>query len=302
MEIIVGKTAGFCYGVQNAVSKAEEYVKTNNDRKTYCLGELVHNKQVTNELEEQGLEFIENVNDISSKGNNTTVIIRAHGEPKSTYEALHKKEITILDLTCPNVQSIHNVVEKHIKDDYYILLIGQKDHPEVIGTYGFCDGNCFVIENRDEIELAYEPLIKNEINKVLIVAQTTFSLQKFNEYVEEIKAWCNQNNIILDVKNTICNATKQRQEETENISKQVDFMIIIGGKNSSNTKKLFDISAKNCQKVVMIETYKDLENDIDTIITSNSIGIMAGASTPKKSITGVKEFINKICSQKIHGI
>ena len=148
----------------------------------------------------------------------------------------------------------------------------------------------------------YVPDLLDKINKVLIVAQTTFSLQKFNEYVEEIKAWCNQNNIILDVKNTICNATKQRQEETENISKQVDFMIIIGGKNSSNTKKLFDISAKNCQKVVMIETYKDLENDIDTIITSNSIGIMAGASTPKKSITGVKEFINKICSQKIHGI
>ena len=200
------------------------------------------------------------------------------------------------------MQSIHNVVEKHIKDDYYILLIGQKDHPEVIGTYGFCGGNCFVIENRDDIELAYETLIKNKINKVLIVAQTTFSLQKFNEYVEEIKAWCNQNNIILDVKNTICNATKQRQEETENISKQVDFMIIIGGKNSSNTKKLFDISAKNCQKVVMIETYKDLENDIDTIITSNSIGIMAGASTPKKSIIGVEEFIKKICSQKIHEI
>ena len=302
MEIIVGKTAGFCYGVQSAVSKAGEYVKTNNDRKVYCLGELVHNKQVTNELEEQGLEFIENVNDISNKENNTTVIIRAHGEPKSTYETLRKKNITILDLTCPNVQSIHNVVEKYIKNDYYILLIGQKDHPEVIGTYGFCDDNCSIIENRDDIELAYEALIKNKINKVLIVAQTTFGLQKFNEYVEEIKTWCNQNNITLDVKNTICNATKQRQEETDSISKQVDFMIIIGGKNSSNTKKLFDISSKNCQKVVMIETYKDLENDIDRIKTAKSIGIMAGASTPQKSIEGVKEYLKKICSQKIHEI
>ena len=300
MEIIVGKTAGFCYGVQNAVSKAGEYVKTNNDRKVYCLGELVHNKQVTNELEEQGLEFIENVNDISNKENNTTVIIRAHGEPKSTYETLRKKNITILDLTCPNVQSIHNVVEKYIKNDYYILLIGQKNHPEVIGTYGFCDDNCSIIENRDDIELAYEALIKNKINKVLIVAQTTFGLQKFNEYVEEIKTWCNQNNITLDLKNTICNATKQRQEETDSISKQVDFMIIIGGKNSSNTKKLFEISSKNCQKVVMIETYKDLENDIDRIKTAKSIGIMAGASTPQKSIEGVKEYLKKICSQKIH--
>lgn len=361
MEIIVGKTSGFCYGVNNAVTKAEEFVKNNKDKKVYCLGELVHNKQVTSKLENEGLAFINNLSELSkaddaseteknanmlksNRENNAAVIIRAHGEPQSTYEKLRQNNLEILDLTCPNVLAIHKLVEEHILKGYYVFLIGQKDHPEIIGTYGFCDGKCTVIENEDDIDLAFNELIQKNMNKIFVVSQTTFSLEKFEKYVEIIKNKVSEINkekeeselnigqvkkieeiksekrekeqlvesnrecnlIELEIKNTICNATRIRQEETEKISKQVDCMIIIGGKNSSNTRKLYDIAKKNCESTVIIETYKEFEEEslnvtngiqdvnkkfIEKIKISNKIGIMAGASTPQESIEEVIDFL-----------
>lgn len=349
MEIIVGKTSGFCYGVNNAVTKAEEFVKKNKDKKVYCLGELVHNKQVTSKLENEGLIFINNVSELSkadgaseteknanmlksNRENNAAVIIRAHGKPKSIYEKLKQNNLEILDLTCPNVLAIHKLVEEHILKGYYVFLIGQKDHPEIIGTYSFCDGKCTVIENEDEIDLAFNELIQKNMNKIFVVSQTTFSLEKFEKYVEIIKNKVNEFKgnhrkkveqmeeidnqnyqlIELEIRNTICNATRIRQEETEKISKQVDSMIIIGGKNSSNTRKLYDIAKKNCENTVIIETYKELEEEslngtnsiqenndgkdvnkkfLEKIKISNKIGIMAGASTPQESIEEVIDFL-----------
>ena len=302
MEIILGKTAGFCYGVNNAVTKAEEYVKCNKNKKVYCLGELVHNKDVTNKLEKEGLNFIEKIDEISEdtlKKEKQSLIIRAHGETKSTYEILKKRNVEIIDLTCPNVLAIHNTVEKYVAEGYYIFFIAERNHPEVIGTYGFCDGKCSIIENEEDIDIAIEETISN---KILVVAQTTFRIEKFNYFVNQMKSKIEEinnktvdNKIILEIKNTICNATKLRQEETEKISKQVDYMIIIGGRNSSNTRKLYDISSKNCKNAILVQNYLELENgykeELEKIRNLQRIGIMAGASTPKESI---EDLINLI--------
>lgn len=301
MEIILGKTAGFCYGVSNAVNKAEEYVKCNKNKTVYCLGELVHNQDVTNKLEKEGLNFIEKVDEIGENisKEEKSLIIRAHGEPKSTYEILKKRNVEIIDLTCPNVLAIHNIVEKFVEEGYYIFFIAERNHPEVIGTLGFCDGKCSIIENEEDIAVAFEEAISN---KILVVAQTTFRIEKFNHFVEQIKSKIEEinnkivdNKIILEVKNTICNATRLRQEETEKISRQVDYMIVIGGKKSSNTRKLYDISAKNCKNAILVQNYLELENDykdeLDKIRKLQKVGIMAGASTPKESI---EDLINLI--------
>lgn len=294
MEIILGKTAGFCYGVSNAVNKAEEYVKCNKNKTVYCLGELVHNQDVTNKLEKEGLNFIEKVDEIGENisKEEKSLIIRAHGEPKSTYEILKKRNVEIIDLTCPNVLAIHNIVEKFVAEGYYIFFIAERNHPEVIGTLGFCDGKCSIIENEEDIAVAFEEAISN---KILVVAQTTFRIEKFNHFVEQIKSKIEEinnkivdNKIILEVKNTICNATRLRQEETEKISRQVDYMIVIGGKKSSNTRKLYDISAKNCKSAILIQNYMELQNEykneLEKIRNLNKVGIMAGASTPRESI------------------
>ncbi len=305
MEILVGKMAGFCYGVNNAVTKTMEYLEKSN-KQVYCLGEIVHNKQVVKELEEKGVTFIDDVEQIielNKENKDITVVIRAHGEPKITYDVLEKNNIEILDLTCPSVLTIHKTVEKYANMGYYIFLIGQKNHPETIGTYGFCKGKCSIIENIEDIDLSIKYVTENNLKKVLIVAQTTFSLEKFNKFINKIKEFVNKYNAVektnnpmeLEIKNTICNATKLRQEETNEISKQVEYMIIIGGKNSSNTKKLYDVSKENCNNVILIETYKELQNEdlIDKIKKSQKVGIMAGASTPKKSIDDVINILKK---------
>ena len=279
MRIIIGKTAGFCYGVSNAVNKTEEILENNTNCNVYCLGELVHNKQVVENLSNLGLKVVKDVDELPvAECENDKVIIRAHGVSKKVYEKIKQLKYECVDLTCPNVLSIHKIVEDYLEKGYYILLIGQKNHPEVLGTYGWCEGSCSIIETEEDINE-----ISNNVKaeKILVVAQTTFSLQKFNEFMEIIKEKFNAD---IEVRNTICNATRLRQEETEEIAKKVDFMIIIGGKNSSNTRKLYEISCKYTE-AICIETADELE------LKSNysTIGIMAGASTPQKSIDDVVE-------------
>ena len=278
MEIILGKKSGFCYGVKNAVNEAKaELLKTKTP--IYCLGELVHNKAVTNELENKGLIFIENIKE--SKGK---TIIRAHGIAKSVYEEAKKSNIDLVDLTCPNVLKIHSIATRHNKMGYYIFLVGKKEHPENIGTISFCGLNSNIISDLDEVEEAIEKFKKSGSNKILIISQTTYSLKKFDEIVKKITDNISEN-IEIKVKNTICLATELRQKETEEISKQVDYMIVIGGKNSSNTTKLYEICLKNCKNSIHIEDEKELK--IEEILKYNKIGIVAGASTPQETIDNV---------------
>lgn len=285
MEIIIGKTAGFCFGVSNAVTKTQELLKQKEN--VYCLGELVHNKQVTEELKRNGLNVIDEVT--NAKEN---VIIRAHGEPQKTYTLANELGIEILDLTCPKVLKIHKIAKEYADKGYYILLVGHKEHPETIGTISYCGKNSEIIENENDIEGKISIFYKANIKKLAILVQTTYSLEKFNKIIEKIKKELENKDIEMKVENTICNATKIRQEETEQISKEVDAMIIIGGKHSSNTNKLYEISKKYCNNSFLVETKSEIE--FEKMRKFAKIGIMAGASTPKESINSVVEMLKQL--------
>lgn len=285
MEIIVGKTAGFCHGVKNAVDKTKEEVQK--QKTTYCLRELVHNKQVTKELEKQGLIIIDDIE--KAKEN---VIIRSHGVPEEIYEKAKKLNLKVIDLTCPNVLKIHNIVKEYFNKSYYIFIIGQKDHAETIGTISYCKENSTILEKKEDVNKAIKDFEQSNLKKVLVVSQTTFSMEKFDEIVKSIEQNINKN-VELKIKNTICNATSIRQKETQKIANQVDLMIIIGGKHSSNTNKLYEIAKKECSRCMLIETAEELNKSC--IKNINKIGIMAGASTPNESIANVVEKLKKMC-------
>lgn len=283
MNIIIGKTAGFCFGVKNAVDNTIN--ELNKGEKVYCLGELVHNKQVIENLQEKGLIFIEELDEI--KEDNSKVIIRAHGIEKNIYNKAKKKGIKLIDNTCPNVLKIHKLAQDYQKEGYFIFLTGTKNHPENIGTISYCGENFYLIEDENNIKEAINYLEKTKIRNVLLISQTTYSTVKFKRIEEILKQELKDYNFII--KNTICLATELRQKETEEISKKVDMMIIIGGKNSSNTKKLYEIASLNCNKTVCIETKEDI--NLEDFKNIKTIGIMAGASTPQKSIDEVIKVI-----------
>lgn len=283
MEYIVGKTAGFCYGVKNAVEKSEKALE--NEKPIYCLGEIVHNKNVVKDLENKGIIFID---DLKQNLEKRKTIIRAHGIAKEVYTQADKMGIDLIDLTCPKVLKIHKIVSEYNEKEYYIFLVGSKKHPEIIGTASFCGDDVSIIENIDDINILIDNFKKSNRKKLAIVVQTTFSLQKFTEITESIKKkFKNFENI--EVVNTICNATKIRQEETEELSKKVDCMIIVGGKNSSNTKKLYEISKKNCNNTICVEEVNEIDKGV--LKQGNIVGIMAGASTPQCSINSVIELV-----------
>ena len=286
MEIIIGKTAGFCFGVENAVKKTKEQLK--NKKNIFCLGELVHNKQVTEQLEAEGLVFIDDI-EIAKQD----VIIRAHGEKKETYSKANELGLNVIDLTCPKVTKIHKIAEEYVNKGYYIFLIGNKKHPETIATISYCSNNSFIIENEEDIEIALKNLYQSNINKLVILSQTTFSLDKLNKIIDLISKEIKDKYIELEIRKTICDATRLRQEETKELSSKVDIMIIIGGRHSSNTNKLYEIAKINCKNCILIENSEEINKD--EIKNFNKIGIMAGASTPKKSIESVVEMLNELC-------
>lgn len=281
MEILVGKTAGFCYGVKRAVEGAKKEVKESG--KIACLGEIVHNKEVIKDLQKEGICFVETIKEAKSK-----VIIRAHGITKEVYEEAKKQQIEIKDYTCPNVLKIHEIAQEYAKWGYYIFLLGTPNHPENIGTISYCGNHYSVINKIEEIYIAIKELEKSKIKKLLVISQTTYSLERFYIIEEIIKNELSKD-IKIEVKNTICKATELRQKETEKLSKQVELMIIIGGKNSSNTKKLYEIAQKDCKQAICIETKEELIGE--KLVGINKIGIMAGASTPQESIREVEKFL-----------
>lgn len=277
MEIIVGKLSGFCPGVKNTIKKAEIALKEK--KELYCLGEIIHNGQVIKSLENKGMITVNNIEDIP---NGENVIFRAHGEPEISYEKAEKKNLKIIDLTCGNVKIIHDKV-KEKKENYFIIILGNKKHPEVIGTKGFSGKNSYVIESEDDILDAYIECEKSNLRQVYIVSQTTFGDKEFDELALEIEKNFVEFNIIKD--KTLCNATEKRQKEVEEISKIVNSMVVIGGKHSANSKELAKISEKNCGQVYFVETAEELKNaDFSGI---EKVGVMAGASTPQKDIDDV---------------
>lgn len=280
MEIVVGKTAGFCYGVKRAVDGATQEIATTKEP-IYCLGEIVHNRQVIEKLENLGIKCVETLQE--AKG---TVLIRAHGIPKEVYNLAKEMKIKIQDYTCPNVLKVQNIAQEYSDKGYFIFLLGAKNHPENIATLSHCGEHYFIFEEEEKITEALETFEKSNIRKLLLISQTTYSLEKFEKIEERLKNEVEED-ITFVVKNTICKTTELRQKETEELSKKVNAMIIIGGKNSSNTKKLYEIAKKNCENTILIESVTEL-NGIDDV---EKIGIMAGASTPKESIEEVINFL-----------
>ena len=281
MEIICGKLNGFCAGVNYTIKKATELLENTNET-IYCLGEIIHNERVIEELENKGMITI---NDINEAPNNSKVIFRAHGEAKEIYEIANSKNIKIFDLTCGKIKIIRNKIEKN-KDDSFIIIIGKKNHPETIGNISFTKPFGSIIETIDDINSVYEEFKLSNLKKVYIIAQTTFSSKKYDEYVNIIQDTFKDTEIIID--KTICDATENRQTEANELSKTVDKMIIIGGKHSSNTKELAKITEKNCETYLIqtIEDLKDCEfNETD------KIGVISGASTPLNAINEIIDYL-----------
>lgn len=283
MEVILGKSAGFCYGVKRAVDGAKNELKMAKGKAIYCLGEIVHNKQVIKDLKERGIVFIEDIKDAKGK-----TIIRAHGIKKQIYKLAKKINIELKDFTCPNVLRIHKIAEEYEKRGYYIFLCGSKNHPENIGTLSFCGDNVAVIETEEDVPSAIELLKRSRIRKLLVILQTTYSVERFKRIEKLIKEHIPEN-VKLIIKNTICRATELRQKETEEIAKKVQYMIIIGGANSSNTKKLYEIGKANCKNCVCIEKADEL--DLNSINKYEKVGVMAGASTPQELIEEVVKML-----------
>ncbi len=284
MEVYIGKTSGFCPGVKIAIDKAKS--ATTEKKKIYCLGEIVHNKQVVKSLEENGMITIDNIEDVPD---GEKVIFRAHGEAKKIYERAKEKNLQIIDTTCGKVKSIHEKVERE-KESSFIIVIGKKNHPETIGTKGFSGENSFVIENEDDILDAYIEYEKTNLGRVFVVAQTTFSSNLFDEIIEQIQTNFIEADIIVD--KTICDTTEIRQAETSKMSKEFHYMFVIGGKNSSNTRELVKIAQENCENVYNIETVEEIKNlKFDANMKA---GIIAGASTPQESICNVKKYLESV--------
>lgn len=283
MEIIVGKTAGFCYGVERAVEGAIEEV-TNAKEQICCLGEIVHNRQVIKKLENLGIKCIETIEEAEG-----TVLIRAHGIPKEVYKIAEEMKIKIQDFTCPNVLKVQKIAEKFSQENYFIFLLGAQNHPENIATLSHCGEYYVIFEKEEELTKAIEAFKISKKKKLLLISQTTYSLDRFQKIVERLQKEIEED-VDLVIKNTICRTTELRQKETEEISKKVDTMIIIGGKNSSNTKKLYEVAKKNCEITYLIETVEDLKLSSEKI---EKLGIMAGASTPKESIEEVIEYLKR---------
>ena len=276
MNVKVAETAGFCFGVQRAVDRVYELIGSD-AAPIYTLGPIIHNEEVVSDLEKKGVAVICEKDLGSLKGG--TVVIRSHGVGRRVYNTIKKYGLGYVDVTCPFVLKIHKIVERESSRGAHIVIIGDPDHPEVQGICGWCQGPYTVIRNAEDVE-------KFNISpekEVCVVSQTTFNYNKFQELVEII----NKKGYDIIVLNTICNATEERQTEAAKIARDVDAMIVIGGRNSSNTQKLFEICKNECNNTYYIQTVKDL--DITCFESIDSVGITAGASTPNKIIEEVQK-------------
>ena len=270
-NIRVAESAGFCFGVKRAIEMAYEAIGV--EPKLYSYGQLIHNKTVTDDLASKGLEIVENLDGLTEG----TLLIRSHGVGKALYDEAEAKGLKILDGTCPFVKKIHNIVHDKLAEGLCIIIVGDGTHPEVIGINGWCENAAVILEDEEAAKTKEIP----EKEKYAVVVQTTFRQAKFDKILEILQ----DRGVNMEVHNTICSATEKRQTEAEELSKTVDKMIVIGGKNSSNTQKLVEICAKNCGNTVHIETICDLV--LNNFGKDDKIGITAGASTPPAIIKEV---------------
>lgn len=275
----VAKTAGFCFGVKRAVEKVYEQVETGK-KNVYTYGPIIHNEEVVSDLESRGVQVLESREELE-KLSEGTVVIRSHGVPEEIYRLIEKKGLECVDATCPFVRKIHRIVEKESRNGRHIIIVGNDKHPEVEGIKGWCKGPVTVISTEEEAE---NPGI-SEGEKLCIVSQTTFNYNKFKDLVEILEKK-RYDRIVL---NTICSATEERQLEARQIACEADTMIVIGGRHSSNTQKLYEICRKECRNTYYIQTLVDLDTKPFQCI--GCVGITAGASTPNNIIEEVQRHV-----------
>ncbi len=285
-EVNVAKKAGFCFGVSRAVEMTQEGVKSG--KKIATLGPIIHNKSVVDDFTKQGVRIINSPDEAQS---DETVIIRSHGIKKSEEELLKEKGISYIDATCPFVKKIHNIVGEAYSRGSHIVIIGDEKHPEVIGINGWCNDSAIVIATEKEAE----NLSFSDEKEVCIVAQTTFERELWKKITKISKNTC-QSAIIFD---TICSATNERQKYAADLAKESDVFVVVGGKNSSNTKKLYDIASSLCEHTFLVEDKSELPHDILSL--GKSFGITAGASTPQYIIKEVLETMVEEKNTNIQG-
>lgn len=264
--ITLADSAGFCFGVKRAVDKALS-IKENCDNEIYTLGPLIHNNDVVNFLKEK-LIFPVELHNISSLKENDTIIIRSHGVSEETLSLLKSTKLNIVDATCPYVESIHNKVKKYYNLGYSIIIVGDDNHPEVIGINGWCNNSAIIVKSGGEL--------RNISNKVCVVSQTT---ERQATWEDVLRVIIKKSKEIVAF-NTICSATEVRQKSAEELSLKVDAMLVIGGFNSSNTTKLYEICKKNCKNTLHIENITGIPDEFIKDKNIKNIGVTAGASTP----------------------
>ena len=296
-EIILAKTAGFCFGVKRAVDTVYDQVNEvkATDTIVYTYGPIIHNEEVVKDLESKGVKIIpdeETLKELvntSTTNDNIKIIIRSHGVGKHIYDLIEKSNIEIIDATCPFVKKIHKIVGEESNKGSVIIIAGDENHPEVQGIIGWCENTPLVV---DSIEKAEKLTLETDKN-IVIVSQTTFNSIKFKDLVEFFrKKYYN-----VCVYNTICNATGERQKEAKELAACVDVMVVIGGKNSSNTQKLYEISKKECKNTYYIQTLVDL--DLTVIESAKRVGITAGASTPNHIIKEVQDSMAELSFEEL---
>lgn len=304
VDIKVAKHAGFCFGVKKAIEIAEE-VAQNNSGSTYVLGQLVHNEKVIKKLEDRGIIFVDDVDDIPR---NAVTVLRAHGEPGTTYEILDSKSITkgnnLNDATCPLVTLVHNVAIKLKNSGYEVIIFGKHNHPEAIGTsYHLRGKDTFIVEHEDDYQKAVDYIKSNGFEKAALISQTTMSVIGYRKLIENLNSsFANKFvEIPLALKNlgmkygfvdTICNPTKQRQSDIDELALDRDVIIVIGGMNSSNSKELFAKSKEYGIDSHFIQSAEQVRKE--WLGGKQKIGVTAGASTPDYLIDEVVEKIKEI--------
>lgn len=285
MKILIAKKAGFCMGVRRAVEMVLD--APNKHVNPICtFGPLIHNPQVLDLLREKEISTLERIPEYGTG----TVLIRAHGVPPQTKQDLKKAGYKIIDATCPRVIKVQTIIRKHAKKDYASIIIGDKDHPEVIGLLGYAGGKGVVVDNIDDLDSL------PSFEKAIIVAQTTQNTLFF----EEIKKWANHKFPHYKIFDTICDSTAKRQVEVQNLADLVDAVIVVGGQNSGNTKRLAEISKKTGKPTFHIETESEI--DVDALSGVKSIGITAGASTPNWVIKKIYRTLEALPYKKKQGL
>ena len=278
MEVIVAKSAGFCFGVQRAVDTV--YEQTELTKPIYTYGPIIHNEEVVRDLEEKGVTVLDG-EEMLSELSEGTVVIRSHGVPRKIVTGIEELGLNCVDATCPFVKRIHKIVEKAAGEGAQIVIVGNPGHPEVEGIMGWSEKPAVVLETVEDAQHFSVP----EGVPICVVSQTTFNLKKFQDIVEIIE----KKGYNASIVNTICNATEERQTEAREIASKVDVMIVIGGKHSSNTRKLYEICKEVCADTHFIQTLDDLHLDLPKSV--RLVGITAGASTPKNIIEEVQNYV-----------